>query len=349
MRRILLIIAALAAAAAVVHHLQAQAPVGTKTPFTAADAARGVKLAELSLEVRKQIGTYAAPAEPFKIAGNLYFVGMANGESYLLTSPQGHILFGAGFESSEKDVEKNIQTLGFKLTDIKAILLNHYHGDQSGGTAYLKSKSGAAVMAAFAEIPYMERPGGAPGGVNPAAPPPPPAGYQAPPQSPFAPYPSPQFQGIHNYPPFTVDRALYDGDVIKVGPLTVTAYLAPGHSASSTSWFYTVRDGNRDYRVLEFCCWELPDDYNRSAFITEAAVRHTFDTLRKLAPIDIYLETGSYGWSGILSQPSGTWAERMAKLKTNPQFWINRDIFTGLAAAREVDFEQKIAKMRKPS
>lgn len=322
--------------------LQAQTTTAPKPPFTAADAARGLKLADLSLEVRKQIGIFAAPAEPFKIMGNLYFVGMANGESYLLTSPQGHILFGAGFESTQALVEKNIQTLGFKLTDIKAILLNHYHGDQSGATAYLKGKSGAAVMTGFAEAPYMERPGGTPGGVSTPAAPAAPAGAQAPPVSPFAPYGSPQFQGIHNYPPFKVERALYDGDVIKVGPLTVTAYLAPGHSPSSTSWLYTVRDGNRDYRVFEFCCWEFPDDYSRSAYITEAGVRHTLETLRKVLPVDIYLETGSYGWSGILNQPSGTWAERMAKLKTNTQFWVNRDIFTGLTAAREVDFEKKI-------
>ena len=320
--------------------LYSQAP---KSPFTSADAARGLKTAELSLEVRKQIGTFAAPAEPFKIMGNLYFVGMANGESYLLTSPQGHILFGAGFESTEKDVEKNIEKLGFKLRDVKAILLNHYHGDQSGGTAYLQSKTdGAQVMAGFAEIPYMERPGGAPNGVTPPAPPSAPAGAQAPPQSPFAAYASPQFQGIQDYPPFKVDRALFDGDVLKVGPLTVTAYLAPGHSPSSTSWSYTVRDGGKEYRVLEFCCWEFPEDYTRSPYITEANVRHTFDTLRRLAPIDIYLETGSYGWSGILSQPSGTWAERMATLKTDTHYWVNRDIFSGLTAARMADFEQRI-------
>ena len=106
----------------------------------------------------------------------------------------------------------------------------------------------------------------------------------------------------------------------------------------------TVREGNRDYRVFEFCCWEFPDDYSRSAYITEAGVRHTLETLRKVLPVDIYLETGSYGWSGILNQPSGTWAERFAKLKTNPQLWVNRDIFSGLSAAREADFEQKIRR-----
>jgi glyoxylase-like metal-dependent hydrolase (beta-lactamase superfamily II) len=328
--------------------LAAQSSTVPKPPFTATDAARGLKLAELSLEVRKQIGLFTAPAEPFKIMGNLYFVGMANGESYLLTSPQGHILFGAGFESTQTQVERNIQTLGFKLTDVKAILLNHYHGDQSGGTAYLKDKTGgAAVMAGFAEVPFMERPGGAPGGVSTPTAPALPEGSQPAPASPFAPFGSPQFQGIHNYPPFKVDRALFDGDVIKVGPLTVTAYLAPGHSPSSTSWLYTVRDGGRDYRVFEFCCWEFPDDYSRSAYINQSGVRHTLETLRKVLPVDIYLETGSYGWSGILNQPSGTWAERMAKLKTNPQLWVNRDIFTGLTAAREVSFEQTIARMKK--
>jgi hypothetical protein len=99
MRRNLLIVSLMISAVCV--FLQAQSSTVPKPPFTAADAARGQKLAELSLEVRKQIGTFAAPAEPFKIMGNLYFVGMANGESYLLTSPLGHILFGAGFESSQ--------------------------------------------------------------------------------------------------------------------------------------------------------------------------------------------------------------------------------------------------------
>src|SRR5271170_4051104 len=70
-----------------------QAP---KPPFTAKDAELGKKLADLSLDVREQIADPKAPADPFKIMGNLYFVGVANGEAYLLTSPQGHILFGVG-------------------------------------------------------------------------------------------------------------------------------------------------------------------------------------------------------------------------------------------------------------
>jgi glyoxylase-like metal-dependent hydrolase (beta-lactamase superfamily II) len=133
----------------------AQAPFAPKPPFTAEEAERGKQIVATSLEIRKQITDMRAPAEPFKIMGNLYFVGVANGECYLLTSPQGHILFGAGFNETTDQVEKNIQAMGFQVSDIKVILLNHNHGDQSGGAATLKRKSGAQVMAGFAEVPFL--------------------------------------------------------------------------------------------------------------------------------------------------------------------------------------------------
>ena len=122
----------------------------------------------------------------------------------------------------------------------------------------------------------------------------------------------------------------------------MTVYLSPGHSPSSTSFFYTVRDGGRDYRVLEFCCWEYPDDLSRNGFITEATTRRTIDLWRKLLPVDVYLETGAYAWSGTLSQPSGTITERVERLRTNNRLFINRDIFRQLSAAREVEFETKL-------
>ena len=125
-------------------------------PFTADQARLGKELAAKSLEIRRQITNAAGTAEPFKIIGNLYFVGNANGEVFLLTSSQGHIMMGAGAADSAAAVQKNIESLGFKMTDIKAILVNHNHGDQSGGAAYMKERTGAALMAGFGEIPYIE-------------------------------------------------------------------------------------------------------------------------------------------------------------------------------------------------
>jgi len=296
-----------------------------KPPFTAQDAEAGKTLVATSLELRAQIKDTAAPADPFKILGNLYFVGSANGESYLLTSSQGHILMGAGFEAAVNNTQKNIEALGFKMSDIEVILLNHSHVDQSGAAAELKKRTGARVMAGFAEVPYLER------------------GIHA--QSPFAP-PQPGGRGGPRYPAVAVDRPLYDGDIVQVGPLKVAVYLSPGHSPASTSFQYTVRDGGRDYRVLEFCCWEYPDDLSRQGFISEATTRRTIDLWRRLLPIDVYLEVGAYAWSGTLSQPSGTITERIARLKTENRLFINREVFRQLSAAREVEFEAKLPTLR---
>lgn len=312
---------------------QAPQPQAPYAPFTAKQAELGKAMAETSSEIRKQIKNSTGPNEPFKILGNLYFVGDGNGEVFLLTSPQGHIMLGAGSMDSTETVEKNIEKMGFKLSDIKVILVNHNHGDQSGGAAYFKEKTGAQLMAGFGEIPWIEH-----GMFNgPAIPRPPDPNAKG------------RAGGPPRYPPAHVDRALFDGDVVKVGPLSVTAYLIPGHSPSSTTFAYTVRDGGRNYKVVEFCCWEYPDDLTTNGFITAASVQHTFDTFKKLYPVDVYLELGIYAWGGVLNQPSGTIQERMAALRANPKLAINREIFNQFSAAREVEFQEKMAKIKAES
>jgi hypothetical protein len=302
--------------------------ISPTAPFTKAEADRGAKIAAESLRVRKQITNMRTPAEPFKIMGNLYFVGVANGECYLLTSPKGHILFGAAFSDTVDQVAKNIEAVGFHVKDIKVIVVNHNHADQSGGTAELQRRSGARVMAGFAEVPYLEHGGRLPAGTSVPNNVPPPAA------------------GGGTYPPVHVDRALFNGDVVNVGPLKFTAYLAPGHAASPTSFLYTVKEDGHEYRVFEFCCWEYPEDLSRNAFINEANVRHNIDLFRKVLPVDIYLETGAYGWSGTLNQSSGTILERMAKLKQDHKLFVNPDIFKSWSAAREVEFDEKLEKLR---
>ena len=93
------------------------------------------------------------------------------------------------------------------------------------------------------------------------------------------------------------------------------------------------------------CCWEYPEDLSRGAYITEASVRHNLETFRKVMPVDIYLETGAYGWSGTLNQaPNLNISERMANLKADNKLFVNRDIFRQLSAAREAEIEEKLKK-----
>src|SRR5256885_15004757 len=125
MKRYVFVFGLLACAAVL---LQAQSPVpqarkAPYPPFTAEQAKMGKQLIATTLEIRKGITNNADPAEPFKIIGNLYFVGDLNGEAFLLTSPQGHILMGTVDAEAGENLQKNIESLGFKVTDIKAILV----------------------------------------------------------------------------------------------------------------------------------------------------------------------------------------------------------------------------------
>ena len=298
-----------------------QTRIVPKPPFTAQDAERGDQLRAKSEQVRAEMTKMGnMESLPVKIADNFYSVGMLNGKAYLLTSPQGHILFGAGYPNTGEIIEKNIASFGFKLSDVKIIFITHYHDDAAGSAAWLKQKSGAQVMAGFPEIGYLER-----GGTLTA----------------------PEQGGKVLYPSFKVDRGLFDGDVIKLGPLSVTAYILPGHTLGSTSYAFTTREGNRDLKVFQFCCWEYPENLWQNTNISEAAARHIFETFRKVAPVDIYLANGAYESSGMLNHPANlTAAERVARFKADNKVWVNRDIFTALAASREVEFEQKLAKLK---
>jgi len=325
--------------------LSALFPVLVLAQASDTDAVLGQQLADKSVEIRRQITNPSGPAEPFKIIGNLYFVGVQNGDAYLLTSPQGHILFGAGYPDTGEGIEKNIIAMGFKMSDVKVILINHGHLDQGGSAQYLKEKTGAQVMAGFAEIPFLEHGGTLPAGT--AIPNLPPAPQAQQPNNPGTPGPAPTGPGGQRFPPVKVERGLFDGDVVKVGSSTVTAYFVPGHSPSSTSFVFNVRDGNREYKAIQFCCWEYPEDIGRAAYVNEASVRRALQNLRKIGPIDIYMELGRYAWGGVVNQPGNlTFAERIENVKKNPMLMVNRDVFRQWTAAREVEFDRKLAKLK---
>ena len=72
-------------------------------------------------------GPYSEPAEPFRIVGNIHYVGAANIASYLITTPQGHILIDTGMNEMHDVIKNNVAKLGFKTSDIKIMLSSHAH------------------------------------------------------------------------------------------------------------------------------------------------------------------------------------------------------------------------------
>ena len=150
---------------------------------------------------------------PHKIIGNVYYVGTASLSSYLVVTPQGNILIDATYERNVPTIQKSVEQLGFKFSDIKILLGSHAHGDHQEGDAMVKQLTGAQVMAMAEDVPALQAmtPGGK---------------------------------------PHPIDKVLHDGDTVSLGGTTLVAHLTPGHTRGCTTWTMKVQDGGRSYDVV---------------------------------------------------------------------------------------------------
>jgi metallo-beta-lactamase class B len=161
--------------------------------------------------------------QPFRIAGNLYYVGTYELASFLITTPKGHILINTGLPGSDTMIRKHVEALGFKFTDIRILLATHGHFDHVGAMAAIKSATGAKLMVEAEDAPVLADGGNSDflfGGKGP------------------------MFQ------PVKADRLLHDKDTIKLGETKVIVLHHPGHTKGACSFLFTVKDETRSYRVL---------------------------------------------------------------------------------------------------
>jgi metallo-beta-lactamase class B len=152
-----------------------------------------------------------APAK--KIFGNTYYVGTCGIASVLVTFKQGLILIDGATEKAGPLIAANIEALGFKLGDVKYILNTHEHSDHAGGIAYLQRVTGAQVLARTPAVTALEH------GTSTSD--------------------DPQFGQLEKFPPVIKVQPLTDGQVLRMGELTLTAHATPGHAPGSTSWTWT--------------------------------------------------------------------------------------------------------------
>jgi metallo-beta-lactamase class B len=170
-------------------------------------------------------GPWTDTITPFPVIGNVHYVGSAGLASWLITTPEGHILLDVGLPENAAMVERNIAALGFKLTDVKYLLNTHAHLDHSGGMAQLKRSTGAQVLAMAGDRAALER------GV-----------YIG----------SEELKAFH-FPPVRVDRVLRDRETVALGGVTLTANLTAGHTAGCTSWTMPITVDGARHTVVFFC------------------------------------------------------------------------------------------------
>lgn len=227
----------------------------------------------LSGVLRAQVSPdWTEPFPPFRIADNLYYVGSKGLASYLITTPQGHILVNSDLESSVPLIRASVESLGFKFSDIKILLISHAHWDHDGGSAAIRALTGATYMVMDADVPVV-----ATGGK---------ADFQ---------YGN---QSSSLYPPAKVDRVLHDGDEVRLGGVTLVAHLTPGHTKGCTTWTMRAEHGGKIYNVVIVGSPNVNDGYklvgNSSYPAIASDYEHTFQVLRSL-PVDMFLGAhGSY-------------------------------------------------------
>ena len=159
---------------------------------------------------------WTEPFPAFRIAGNLYYVGSKGLASYLIATPEGHILINSDLEANVPMIRASVESLGFKFNDIKILLISHAHYDHCAGSAAIKQLTGAKYMVMEGDVEVVES-----GGKSDFQ-------YGSDPTS--------------LYPPAKVDRVLHDGDQVKLGDATLTARLTPGHTKGCTTWTMRVVD-----------------------------------------------------------------------------------------------------------
>jgi metallo-beta-lactamase class B len=258
-------------------------------------------------------GPSSQPVEPFRIVGNIYYVGALNIAAYLIATPQGHILIDTGMTEMHDAITSGVEQLGYTVSDIRILLASHAHFDHIEGHALMQRRTGAQVMAMSGDAEALE------------------SGHDA------------SALGAIGWEPVPVSRRLKDGDTVTLGDTTLRAIHAPGHTQGATIWRTTVEDDGRRYQVAFFTT-TTPNpgvplfDNPRHANVIDDT-RKTFQKLKAEREPDIVL-TG---------HPEAMFARTMERMRRGerPHPLLNgADAWTRQLAAAEADFERRLAQER---
>ncbi len=253
------------------------------------------------------------PFPAFRIAGNLYYVGSQDLASYLIVTPAGNILINGNLASSPPQIKKSIESLGFKYSDTKILLISHGHFDHCAGSAEILRETHAKYEVMEQDASVVESGG----------------------RTDFH-YASDKSM---YFPPVHVDRILHDGVTVSLGGVTLTAHLTAGHTKGTTTWTFDEMDAGRTLHVVIVGSPNVNPGYklvhNTTYPQIAADYKHQFEVLKKL-PCDIFL--GAHGgYFGL--------AEKYPRFKAGDNnAFIDPAGYQAYIADREEAFEAELKK-----
>lgn len=196
------------------------------------------------------------PFEPFRIIGNIYFVGAAGVSAFLIKGEQGSILLDGGLPETGPVIARNVAKLGFEMTSVKVLLNSHAHYDHSGGLAELHRLSDAKIVASQEDRAALE------------------AGIDS----------------FGTFPKVHVDRVIGDGETVQVSGNTMTAHVTPGHTKGCTTWTTDAVEAGKTYHVVFSCSVSVVEPLagNTKYPNIVADYERTFARLKAM-PCDVFL------------------------------------------------------------
>jgi metallo-beta-lactamase class B len=253
------------------------------------------------------------PAEPFRIVGNIYYVGASEISSFLITSPRGHILLDGGFVETAPMIRDNIRKLGFRIEDVKYLLNSHAHFDHAGGLAQLKQWTGAQFVASREDGALLVRGG----------------------RGDFA------WDDKLTFPSLTPDRIVAQGDAVSVGGTTMIAHLPPGHTKGCTTWTTEAGENGHRYHVVFLCSTSVPgyklvNNANYPNIVED--YRRTFAYLKTL-PCEVFLAP-----HGSIFHLQGKLVTMRTDAKHNP--FISPGEYRAFLDDSQGDFEAELKKQQ---
>jgi metallo-beta-lactamase class B len=253
---------------------------------------------------------------PFRIIGNIYYVGASEVSSFLITTPNGHILLDSGFAETVPLIADGIKQLGFKIEDVKVLINSHAHYDHAAGLAQLKRLTGAQLMLSEPDAATVANGG----------------------KGDF------QWGDMLTYEPVGADRLLQDKDRVELGGVTMIARLTPGHTKGCTTWLMKVTEDGITHGVVFVGSTTAPGYtlVNNPKYPNIASdYEYTFRLLRSL-PCDVFL-----GPHGSFFNLKGK-AERLAHgEKPNP--FIEGKSYRAFLDRTETDFLDLLSKQKTKS
>ena len=256
---------------------------------------------------------WTTPFPAYRVAGNVYYVGSKDLAAFLITTPQGHILINSNLESSPTQIEKSVEQLGFKFSDVKILLISHAHYDHAAGSARVVQMTHAKYMVMDGDVSVIESGGKTDFNYAKSA--------------------------DMYFPPTKVDRVLHDGDEVRLGGVVLVAHKTAGHTKGCTTWTMTAADNGKSYHVVIVGSPNVNPGYklvsNQAYPQIAQDYEQTFRVLKAL-PCDVFL--GAHG--GYYDMTA-----KYARLKDGGQNpFIDPTGYKEYVADREQAFEEELKK-----